>query len=237
MNIYKCHYGCGRDAIKQNKSGNWMCDTFASKCPINRMKNSAGVTKGHSENRIPGWNSLALQGKANRAWKKGLTKNDPRVAKNTSALRAALKGRPGRPHSSESKKKMSDSRLNIIAEGRHDSSGRKGHRGHYNGVYFHSSWELAYYVYQTEVLNRKVTRNTNKYDYISGEKLRITIPDFVLDDQLIIEIKGYLYSECDHDKFKQTSDKIKYLFKDDIQECLDYCITKYGQQFWKVLYG
>lgn len=74
MNIYKCHYGCGQDAIKQNKSGNWMCSNNSNSCPINRKKNSLAIKAAHDQGKIPGWNKLVSDYGVNRAWSKGLTK-------------------------------------------------------------------------------------------------------------------------------------------------------------------
>lgn len=236
MTIYKCHYGCGQDAILQNKSGNWMCSTSSNKCPVNRNRNSLAVRKAHSEGRIPGWNQLSESGLVNRAWRKGLDKTDQRVLNNALSVSKSTQGRKGIKHSKEAKLKMSEKRLQTIAIGKYDTSGRKGHRGHYNETYFHSSWELAYYVFQLEVHNILLKRNSEYFEYISNDRTYKTIPDFVLPDNTIVEIKGYLFSERDKDKFKQTHHLIKYLFKPDLDECLKYCISKYGKKFWETLY-
>lgn len=41
----KCHYGCGNDAIKQLKNGNWICSDSYNQCPVNRKLNSEGGSK------------------------------------------------------------------------------------------------------------------------------------------------------------------------------------------------
>ena len=234
---HKCHYGCGNDAIMQNKSGNWMCNSSANKCPANRKRNSDRIKKLHIDGVILGWNDLEQNGKGNRNWKKGLNKSDPRVAANALAVSTTMKGKPGRLHSDESKMKMSAARLVVIAEGRHDSSGRKGHRGFYDGIYFHSSWELAYYIYQKEINGVIISRNTRKIPYYYGECIKHTIPDFIHPTDGLIEIKGYLFSERDTAKFEQTSYEVKYLFKQDIDMCLKYCTSIYGSKFWDKLYA
>lgn len=170
------------------------------------------------------------------AWNKGLTKDtDKRVMKG--ALTQLGVSKPGHLHTEEDKDKMRQKRIKKILEGSSDSSGRKGFRGYYNGMYFHSSWELAYFVYETEVNQKSIFRNHKiKFEYSYNGNIHCYIPDFVDALGRLIEIKGRLYSDKDVEKYNQTKDKAQYLFREDIQEHLRYCINKYGKEFYKELY-
>ena len=75
MSIFICHYGCGREAIKQNKSGNWMCENSSSKCPEIKKKNSMGgvvaYTTGKRIKPKDQYRNLPEETKEKMAWKKG----------------------------------------------------------------------------------------------------------------------------------------------------------------------
>lgn len=242
MQIFICHYGCGRVAIKQNKSGNWMCDTSPNKCPENKRKNSEKLKEAYySGKRVDQktlHSNLSEDKKKLMGWSRGLTKEtDFRIKEIASKTSMTLRGRKKEPFSSTHKKNMSEARLKIIQEGKYDSSGRKGHRGHYDGLYFHSSWELAYYIWRKELFGSVILRNTKyriKYKYKDIEY--DYIPDFIENDNLV-EIKGYLWSEKDNCKYNQTKDKVQYLFQEDLSAAIQYCKVKYGNKFWEQLYG
>ena len=61
----------------------------------------------------------------------------------------------------------------------------------YFGLRFDSSWELYYYIYQTEILNVNCVRNYGKvcFKYVVNGKLHRYIPDFITENK-IVEIKG-----------------------------------------------
>lgn len=71
---------------------------------------------------------------------------------------------------------------------------REGSGSRLNGIYkgyrCDSTWELAYIIY---LLDNDISfkRNTDKYKYINkkGEE-RYYIPDFILEDETIVEVKG-----------------------------------------------
>jgi hypothetical protein len=231
-----CRFGCGNIALFQNSSGGLMCSTSANKCSVNRAKNAGGVKIAHSV----GIMNSTFGGRQN--WSAGLTENtDDRIKTRNTTQRAGFNsGRLvhiGVPHTDESKQKLSNHRCEQILKGRHDTSGKKGHRGHYNGVYLHSSWELAYLVYCAEVNNQRIIRNnttTITYDFDNAKKKYV--PDFILEDGSIVEIKGYLFSDRDKAKYNQTKHLVNYLFYDDIKHMISYCVDKYGSKFWEVLY-
>ncbi len=61
----------------------------------------------------------------------------------------------------------------------------------YFGVKFDSSWELYYYIYQTEVLGLDCVRNLGEkyFEYVVNGKTHRYIPDFINEGK-IVEIKG-----------------------------------------------
>ena len=223
-----CHYGCGCQAKFRNGSGNLMCLTRSNSCPAIKEKNSKAISKAHADGKM----RTDFGGRKN-TWSKGLTKETDYRLKRMAELSIGRKILNRAPHSEETKNKMRDARNRIILEGKYDSSGRKGHRGHYDGIYFHSSWELAFYLWNK---HNKISVNRNHkrvFEYKSGEKVYSYIPDFE-SDGVYYEIKSYLYSKRDVDKYNQTKDKVVYLFKEDIQPMIDYCVSIYGKEFWKI---
>lgn len=51
----KCDYGCGQDAPFLLRNGKHCCSPNWNRCPVNRKKNSAGVTKAHKEGKMKGF--------------------------------------------------------------------------------------------------------------------------------------------------------------------------------------
>lgn len=232
-----CSYGCGNKAFYMNRSNRLMCSPSPNSCPANKRKNADAIKIAHSEGRVPGWNKLSETIGLNRGWSKGLTMETDSRIKARPELHGKKFGNSLHGHTEESKEKLRKKRLSKIAEGHYDSSGRKGHRGHYQGLYFHSSWELAFYVYQTEVLKNDVKRNsTTTIKYQHNKHSYTYIPDFIVNGQLV-EVKGYLFGERDQDKFNQSKDLVRYVFKDEMAIHIKYCIQKYGKLYWKKLYG
>ena len=106
--------------------------------------------------------------------------------------------------------------------------------GYYKNIRCDSSWELAFVVFNIEH-NIPIKRNTQRFEYFIDGKKHIFIPDFVVNETEIIEIKGKQDSNW---KRKQLAyPNIKFIFKEDIKKYLDYVITKYGKEFWKKLYN
>ena len=106
--------------------------------------------------------------------------------------------------------------------------------GYYKNIRCDSSWELAFVVFNIEH-NIPIKRNIRKFEYFIDGKKHIFIPDFVVNETEIIEIKGKQDSNW---KIKQLSyPNIKFIFREDIKKYLEYVITKYGKNFWEKLYN
>lgn len=110
---------------------------------------------------------------------------------------------------------------------------KKHHHGKYCGIRCDSSWELAFLVYYKEH-DLYIDRCAEYRTYIGTDnKQHKYFPDFITDDG-IIEIKA-VNTEIVEIKHKYNPD-IKILYKKDIQHCLNYVISKYGNEFWNILY-
>lgn len=107
-----------------------------------------------------------------------------------------------------------------------------GKKGHYNGFYCDSTWELAFLVYYYEH-NLFVERCKEKRKYIYENEEHIYCPDFITNEG-VIEVKGRKDKKA-IEKQKQHPDVIVY-DKDKMKEILEYVINKYGHEYWKVLY-
>ena len=112
-------------------------------------------------------------------------------------------------------------------------SGNKYHKsGEYDGIYFDSSWELAFYVYYKD-FNKNIKRCDIERNYLYNGKCYKYIPDFITDDG-IIEIKGYL-TDKSKEKISQNPDVI-VLYRSDVEPYIKYVVEKYGKNFWDKFY-
>lgn len=140
----------------------------------------------------------------------------------------------GRKCSDETRKKLSEAAYRTIDTGKLYSAGLKGY---YDDIWFDSSWELAYYIFLKETGLGKLKRNTKIYfNYIDDfGQLRKTRPDFIDSFGNFIEIKGFpnIHTPA---KIRSLQNKVKFLFKKDINHALKYCRKKYGNNFTKKFY-
>ena len=158
-------------------------------------------------------------------WNAGLTKDtDPRVQQ----ISDRMKGNKlwsGRKHTEEAKQKLSKALL----EYNHGDNQRNLHSkgGWFDGIYFMSTWELAYYIYQRDqgiLLNRCVER----FQYTWEGKLHYYTPDFIIDG-VYIEIKGKEWPK-DLVKYQAVKDhgkQFKVLYEKDLKDCFNYVLTTY----------
>lgn len=172
------------------------------------------------------------------AWKKGKTYVEVYGEERTKAIKAKqldkLKLRPTQYHTQETKDKISKSMLNNTNWINSTDKSGKSKTGRYLGIFFNSSWELAYIVYCNEH-NIKIQRNKQYFDYIDKfGKSRKYVPDFILEDGTYLEIKGY-YTENVGQKLKYFPHPITVYYENDMKMYLDYVINKYGKNFIEVL--
>lgn len=115
--------------------------------------------------------------------------------------------------------------------GYRENSGR-GKRGRYRGLFFQSTWELAYIVYCLDK-NVSIKRNTQKFDYTFDGKIKKYIPDFIVDDKYV-EIKGYFTSEVEA-KIHNFPSIIEIIGPKEIIPYIEYAKEKGGNNFYDTL--
>ena len=128
----------------------------------------------------------------------------------------------------ERRKKISSTmKLNPLAGGKRHGSGR-GKKGWYRGIFCDSSWELAFVIYCMDH-QIPIKRCEEKRIYIWNNTKHIYIPDFIVNNNTIIEIKGYNTKQWQI-KQQQNPD-IVVLYKNEMKLYLDYVIDKYGKNY------
>jgi very-short-patch-repair endonuclease len=123
-------------------------------------------------------------------WNKGLTKEDPRVAKNANAISEATKGKIGKPWTAEQKKAKSEWRKQYHIDHPEAHPNRKlaGNRSKM------SYPEQVAYDWLTE----------NKVNFEHNKKIGKFFPDFVVNDNVIIEIDGEHWHNEEKDSKKDS---------------------------------
>lgn len=122
----------------------------------------------------------------------------------------------------------------VSSGGYREGSGR-GKSGFYKGIYCQSTWELCWVIYN---IDHKVIFKRFK-GIIKGNGITY-VPDFVLEDGTIVEIKGYE----DKIKVKQKTDlaikegyKIIVLWGKDLKHIFHYIKEKYKTTKYETLYN
>lgn len=105
-------------------------------------------------------------------------------------------------------------------------------RGMYKGYYCDSSWELAFVIYNLEH-NIKFERNLQDFKYIHNGKEKKYYPDFIMENNNYLEIKGY-FRDTDFLKIQQFPYKLEVMDKIKMKPVLEYVKNKYGKNFIKL---
>ncbi len=103
--------------------------------------------------------------------------------------------------------------------------GGNGLKGHYEGILYQSSWELAWLIYH---LDHKIPfrRCTEFFEYEFDGKKSKYYPDFFLEDeQIYVEIKGFMCRRTEA-KIKSVPLPIKVLMKNEMKQFLSYAKAK-----------
>ena len=114
--------------------------------------------------------------------------------------------------------------------------GFKSHiQGNYKGFHCDSTWELAFIVYHLEH-NILFERNKEYFPYLYEGKEHNYFPDFKIGNEYI-EVKGYV-DEVVKAKIEQfpKDKKLVMLQYNEMKPMIDYCIEKYGNNYWEALY-
>ena len=105
--------------------------------------------------------------------------------------------------------------------------------GRYNGIWFDSSWELAYYLYNKEH-DIDIERNSESFNYEYDGEMHKYYPDFIVEGSYI-EIKGREQPETQA-KLDQFPHKIEILRREEMKPILQYIENKYDKKFWLKFY-
>lgn len=159
-------------------------------------------------------------------WNKGLTKEtDERIKRYALKCSKSLKGISTHKQSQESRIKISNTMKNNPNCGGYRKGSGRGKKGWYDGVFFDSQWELGFWIYCKEH-NIKIRRNTTKFYYKLNDITHYYLPDFVIDEKQIVEIKGYK-TELSELKASLVKD-IKVFYRKDLKNVFDYIKEKYN---------
>ena len=82
--------------------------------------------------------------------------------------------------------------------------------------------------------NISIKRNSEKFPYYYNNEKHYFYPDFIINNNEFVEIKG-LQDELWEIK-KQSFDNVIFIFRKDMTKYLSYVRSKYGKNFWEVLY-
>ena len=183
------------------------------------------------------WRAHTSEGQQQKAfagkipWNKGLTnETDVRVALISAKASKALKGKAQNisPESEKIRRAKISNRMKIVGGGYRQGSGR-GKSGWYKGYWCDSSYELAWVIYGLDH-HLSFKRNTEKFPYVWEERIRYWIPDFILCDNIYVEIKGFL-TEQNKAKHSQFQPLLVVFQRNDLNRIFDYVYKVYGKDF------
>lgn len=122
-------------------------------------------------------------------------------------------------------KKSTKTLCGIKCSGGYREKSGRGKSGTYKGIFCNSTYELAWVIYR---LDHDLPVKRFK-GYLTDGVIKY-YPDFIIDDNTIIEIKGYHTPEVDR-KTQLAKDKgynIQLLYRQDLHHCFDWIKTQYG---------
>ena len=116
------------------------------------------------------------------------------------------------------------------------NSGR-GKCGWYKGYFCQSSYELAWVIYNIDN-NIYFQRNIDFFEYIYEDKIHKFYPDFKINNNTYIEIKGYNTLQFS-EKINQFPNNLKLiiLYEIDLKNIFEYVIKKHGCNFIELYEG
>ena len=190
--ITKCEYGCGEIARFKTKQGKLICCKSPNSCKKNKEKNSASVRSAYENNKIlPNRKPKILTPESRRrmCWNKGLTKET-----NESLMKLSLSfsGRPGHTHTPETRKHLSEKRMEYLENNHHllwfsFNNGKKN-------IKVQGNWERKFAEF---LISQHILWERNRIIY---QETRTYTPDFYLPEyNIYVEIKGWMK---EYDKYK-----------------------------------
>lgn len=171
--------------------------------------------------------------KGHVAWNKGLTKEtDERIKKASETYKSKNhvvwnKGKKN-VFSKETLKNISN-KMKEVAKTRVSCKGTgRAYKGWYKKYWCDSQWELAFLIY---CLDHDITiqRCEEAFEYQYNNEIHLYHPDFIINNEEYIEIKGY-QSKKDNAKFSAfPKNKILKVYKyKEMKKIFDYVLIKYN---------
>lgn len=105
--------------------------------------------------------------------------------------------------------------------------------GYYKGIHCDSSWELAYLIYCLDH-NIPIKRCNIKFPYVYKNEEHIYTPDFIINNNKIIEIKGFKDIRWSIKKKCCYENNIEIIDENKIKPYIEYVKNKYGKDFIKL---
>ena len=233
----KCEFGCGHSATFLLKNGKWCCSLSVNSCPGMRKKNS-GSLKGKAKwvNRP---HPRGMLGRSHRFSGKTYEeiygdRAEEMVAKRAESNRGNTGVAKTKDGEDKRRRNISSSMKGNPKVGGYRKGSGRGKKGWYKGYWCDSSWELAWVIYNLEH-GIRFQRNKQKYPYQWNGENHSYLPDFILDDDELIEIKGWV-DEKTKVKISSCAKSVTVLTKKEMSPILQYVIDKYGKGFIS-LYG
>lgn len=109
----------------------------------------------------------------------------------------------------------------------------RGKKGWYKGIFCDSTWELAFVIWNID-MGVPIKRSSLKLPYTLDGKVFNYHPDFVIGNNKIVEIKGFLDKKSIAKKTQYPD--ITFLMKEDMVPYIEYAKGKAGRDDITVLY-
>lgn len=166
-------------------------------------------------------------------WNKGCTKEtDERIAKIAETFKSKNhipwnKGKKG-IFSEETIKNISN-KMKKIAKTRVSNKGSgRAYKGWYKNYWCDSQWELAFLIFCLDH-SIEIKRCEEAFEYVYDNDIHLYHPDFIVNNNEYIEIKGYQTKKDDAKFFAFPKDKILKVYKrEDMKEIFDYVLNEYN---------
>lgn len=221
INCEFCNREMGKSAynrhLKFSCLGEFLKEYFCQFCDI-KLKSISGLNRHeHSCNLNPNkkLDSLIRRGANQYTKAKELGLPKPKMPKNV--REKLILANRNRVWSQEQRNKHSIAMKKAVEK--YPESYNSSNRGRckqiiYDGISFHSNWEVIYYIYCKEN-NIAIIRNSESFDYIWNGS-RKYFPDFYLPtDDIYIEVKGYK-TERDEAKWQQFPKSLRIISAKEI---------------------
>lgn len=166
-------------------------------------------------------------------------KNSDKAEMIKQKIKKALTGKPYNITKENNQKRIdkikATAALKHTIGGKRHGSGR-GKKGWYKNIFCDSSWELAYVIYMLEH-GYTIKRYNGYFEYYDENNIcHKYYPDFLVNNTIIVEIKGYSTAKwkLKYESLPKDINIEVYCGYKQNKKFLDYAIEKYGKDFIKL---